>query len=127
MTWNDVLIEAVELVFKAVTALVIPYLAYLVGKKIKNDHAKELMHKAEEFVVQSVQMVQQTFVDSLKKEGKFDAQAQREAFKLCYDAWLTMANEEMKQVVTEEVGNLDSWLTALIEANVYAQKEIEAI
>lgn len=122
LSWNDIFIEIVNVAVKAVTMIVLPYLAYKFSEKIKNDHAVRLIKKGEEFVVKSVDMVQQTFVDSLKKEGKFNPDAQREAFKLCYENWMQMANDEIKLAISEEVGNLDTWLNTMIEARIAENK-----
>ena len=121
-TWNDVLIEAVNLLFKIVTVVAIPYLSYMVSRSIKNDKLKHLVNRGEEFVKKSVAMVQQTFVDSLKKEGKFDKDAQREAFRMAYETWMEMASEEVKEAIMEQTGNIDTWLNTMIEAQIYTDK-----
>lgn len=121
-TWNDVLIEAVNLLFKIVTVVAIPYLSYMVSKSIKSDKLKHLVNRGEEFVKKSVAMVQQTFVDSLKKEGKFDKDAQREAFRMAYETWMEMASEEVKEAIMEQTGNIDTWLNTMIEAQIYTDK-----
>lgn len=121
-TWNDVLIEAVNLLFKIVTVVAIPYLSYMVSKSIKSDKLKHLVSRGEEFVKKSVAMVQQTFVDSLKKEGKFDKDAQREAFRMAYETWMEMASEEVKEAIMEQTGNIDTWLNTMIEAQIYTEK-----
>ena len=121
-TWNDVLIEAVNLLFKIVTVVAIPYLSYMVSKSIKNDNLKHLVNRGEEFVKKSVAMVQQTFVDSLKKEGKFDKDAQQEAFRMAYETWMEMASEEVKDAILEQTGNIDTWLNTMIEAQIYTEK-----
>ena len=123
MTWNDVLIDAVNVAFKAIIMFAIPYLFAMIGKKIKNDHAKRLINKGEEFVLKSIDMVQQTFVESLKAEGKFDLEAQQKAYKLCYDRWMVMANDEVKAAILEEVGDLDAWLDTMIEAGIAQNKQ----
>jgi ferritin-like metal-binding protein YciE len=121
-TWNDVLIEAVNLLFKIVTVVAIPYLSYMVSKSIKNDNLKHLVNRGEEFVKKSVAMVQQTFVDSLKKEGRFDKDAQQEAFRMAYETWMEMASEEVKDAILEQTGNIDTWLNTMIEAQIHTDK-----
>ena len=121
-TWNDVLIEAVNLLFKIVTVVAIPYLSYMVNRSIKNDKLKSLVNRGEEFVKKSVAMVQQTFVDSLKKEGKFNKDAQREAFRMAYETWMEMASEEVKDAILEQTGNIDTWLNTMIEAQIHTDK-----
>ena len=123
MTWNDILIYVVNVAVKAVVTFAIPCLFAMWNKKIKNDHARKLILKGEEFVLKSIDMVQQTFVDSLKAEGKFDADAQKEAYKLCYNRWMTMASDDVKAAILEEVGDLDAWLDTMIEAGIAEKKQ----
>lgn len=122
MSWNDVLIEVVNLVFKAVIALMIPYVSSVIGNKIRNDHIRKLVEKGESFVTKSIEMVQQTFVEDLKKQGKFDAESQAIAFKQCYDNWMSMASDEIKCAIMNEVGDLDAWLETMIEAGIAEKK-----
>lgn len=120
--WNEVLIEAVNLLFKIVTVIVIPYASYLVTRSIKSDQAKKLVAKGEDFVKKSVAMVQQTFVDNLKAEGKFDLDAQREAFRRCYENWMEMAGEDIKDAILDLTGDIDTWLNTMIEAQIQYEK-----
>ena len=129
MTWMDVLISAVDTLFELVIVLVIPYLFSLLKKKIEaddkladNDKVEKYMVRAEEYIISAVSMVNQTFVGSLKAEGKFDAAAQKQAFMLAKDNWLKMMSEEMKEVVLEEIGDIDAWIANKIEAAVVAMK-----
>lgn len=122
MTWNDVLIDVVNMAFKVVTMLVIPYFAVKFTNKIKNDRVANLMKQGEDFVVMSVEMVQQTFVDNLKKQNGFNMDAQREAFKMCYENWMKVASDELKRVITEQVGDLDAWLNTMIESSIAENK-----
>ena len=125
MTWMDVLISAIDTLFDLVITLAIPYLFALLTKKINNDNRlannqkiRDYMYRAEDYLANSVAMVKQTFVDSLKAEGKFDIDAQKEAFGLAKDAWLKMMSEEMKNVVMAEIGDVDAWIKSKIEAAV---------
>jgi len=118
MTWNDVLIQAVNVVCQLIITTALPCLFVLIRKKINNDRVQNILADAEQFVVDSVQMVNQTFVDQLKKDGKFDAEAQATAFKMCFDNWMTMASDTMKEVIIREIGNLNEWLTTKIESAV---------
>ena len=118
MTWNDVLIEAVNIVFKVITMLVLPYLASQLAKQIENNRVKGLITKGEAFVKKSVDMVQQTFVEQLKKDGKFDAEAQQVAFKMAFDNWMKIASEDVKLALMDEVDDLNVWLDTMIEAQI---------
>lgn len=123
MTWMDVLIHLVDHVFEIIFVVLMPVLTYQVKKKIDNDKAVNLFEQAERYLYDTVTMVKQTFVDSLKAEGKFDADAQKEAFDMAFDAWKQTMSEEMKTVVVNMVGDLHTWAAAKIESMVVETKK----
>ena len=64
----------------------------------------------------------QTYVDALKKQGAFDAEAQKEAFKMTYDAVLQILTAEATQYLNAAVGDLNLYITQKIEAEVKLNK-----
>lgn len=64
----------------------------------------------------------QTYVDSLKKQGRFDTEAQKNAFQQTYDAVMLVLSEEIKQYIIETNGDLQIYLTQQIEAMVKNSK-----
>ena len=60
----------------------------------------------------------QTYVNALKKQGKFDAEAQKEAFRMTYDAVMDILSEEAVYYLTVFYGDLNVTLTELIEKEV---------
>lgn len=117
-TWMDVLIYVVEVLVGLVITVGIPYLIAFLKSKAKNEKVQKYIELAGTYLTDSVAMVNQTFVDSLKKEGKFDAEAQRAAFDMAAHAWLAMMSEEMKQVIIAEVGDFEAYIKTEIEAKV---------
>ena len=66
----------------------------------------------------------QTYVESLKKQGKFDAEAQKVAFNQTYEAVMCILSEEAKEYLNEAVGDLNLYITQKIEAEVQLNKPI---
>lgn len=64
----------------------------------------------------------QTYVDNLKKIGKFDAEAQKVAFEKTYNAVLAVLSDEVKKYIVETSGDLQIYLTQQIEAMVNNKK-----
>ena len=118
MTWMDVLIYVVEVLVGLVITVGIPYLFAFLKSKTKNEKAQQYIDLAQRYLSDSVAMVNQTFVEQLKKDGKFDAEAQKEAFNMAANAWLEMMSEEMKQVIIAEVGDFETYIKTEIEAKV---------
>lgn len=122
MEWNEILIYIIESIVGLIIAAVIPYVITLIKKKIDNQQVNEYIDIAEGIVTDCVYMTKQTFVDSLKKEGKFDAEAQAKAFEMCKEQILSLLNEEAKKAVISVYGDLEGYLKAAIETNVAVSK-----
>lgn len=123
MTWNEVLIEAVNLIFKIVTLIVIPMLYTKFSKKTDNEYLKYVLELSQTYFKKAVEMTQQTIVGSLKERGEFDPQAQYNAFMKAKDCYLAMLSDDMKQIIMKHVGDFDAYITTNIEANVLALKQ----
>ena len=65
----------------------------------------------------------QTYVDSLKKLGQFDQNAQVKAFNKTKDAVMGMLNDELKDFIVDTFGDLNEYLNTQIEATVSCTKE----
>ena len=64
----------------------------------------------------------QTYVDSLKAEGKFDTEAQKIAFNKTLDAVLAILSDDAKNYLTHIFGDLNVFLSNLIESQVKINK-----
>lgn len=101
---------------------------YLIAKrdeiksKTSNDTAKKYTDMVYDTVVKCVIATNQTYVESLKKEGVFTKEAQEEAFNRTMDAVLTILNQDAKDYIIETTGDLNTYLTQLIESEVNYQK-----
>ena len=65
----------------------------------------------------------QTYVESLKKQGKFDVEAQKEAFNMTSAAVLEILNAEAKEYLTQAIGVLNAYVAKKIEAEVNNNKK----
>lgn len=87
-----------------------------VAEKAKGQKYKRTLETIETSIRSAVLMVQQTFVDNLKKEGKFDSEAQAKALELAVKTATSQINDEMKKVIEELFGDIEEWLKTQIEA-----------
>ena len=90
--------------------------------KVENDTADKYIALLFETISDCVSATTQTYVESLKKQGKFDGEAQKVAFQMTFDAVMNTLTEEAKMYLTEIYGDLNAYLTTKIEAEVKAQK-----
>lgn len=119
---NEILLNILSVV---VTAVILPLISYAgarlvtyLNSKIKDANAKILLTTATDIVINAVRSVFQTYVDSLKASGSFDAQAQTQALTKAKDIALSQMTEEVKTFIDKNYGSIDAWLTTTIEATI---------
>lgn len=107
------------------------YVIALINEKIgaiteeKNDVLfTKYMTMLQETVTDCVLATNQTYVDSLKAEGKFDLEAQKIAFQKTYNAVMAILSDDAKQYLISAIGDLDKFVTDKIEAQVVAVKAV---
>lgn len=117
-----VLVPAVPVLLKILYNFVVAYTAEK-SEKIENEKVRGYVNDAVKAVMTAVTSTFQTYVDSLKKQGKFDEEAQKIAFNTARDTALLMLTQDMRDAVTTLYGDFDTWLTKTIEQLVLANKE----
>lgn len=107
------------------------YLIALMNEKIgaitaeKNDVLfTKYMTMLQDTITDCVLATNQTYVNSLKAEGKFDMEAQKLAFQKTYDAVMAILSADAKEYLTTAIGDLDKFVTDKIEAQVVAVKVV---
>ena len=125
-----------EIVIQIIQVCVIPLLGILtkylvdyltakrneINSKTDNETAQKYTNMIYQTVVDCVIATNQTYVDSLKAQGKFDAEAQKKAFNMTLTAVLSILNDEAKEYLTAIYGDLNTYITKQIEAAVNKNK-----
>lgn len=125
-----------ELVYDIFKACIIPMLGVLTYYAIKWLNAKEeetIAHVDSELADKYISLLfetirdcvsatTQTYVESLKSQGKFDAEAQKTAFQMSFDAVMQVLSEDAQLYLSTIYGDLAAFITTKIEAEVKAQK-----
>ena len=91
--------------------------------KLDNDVSKKYAEMITNTVIDCVIATNQTYVEALKKQGKFDENAQKVAFEKTFNAVLGILSEEAKNYIKETTGDLNLYLSQLIEAEVNKAKK----
>ena len=119
---NNILLNIISVI---VTAIILPLISYLglrfttyLNNKIKDEKAKTLLTKATQIVTNAVRSVFQTYVESLKAEGKFDEHSQNVALKKAKDIVQAEFSDDIKNFISENYGDLTEWITNQIEATI---------
>lgn len=89
---------------------------------VNNKFAQTCIQNAATAVCNAVQSVNQTYVDALKEADNFDKEAQTIAFNKALTAAKKALTHETILFIRETFGDLDSYLSTLIEAQVRSQK-----
>ena len=91
--------------------------------KVENEKISNTLDQVVSMVLDCVEKVNQTYVDSLKKNGKFTKEASEKAFKMCKETALAMLSEDAKKIIAMVYGDVDTYLDTLIEATVRQLKK----
>lgn len=86
-----------------------------INAKIGNDKLAGAINKAGDIILAAVETTNQNFVDQLKKDGKFDREAQEQAFKNTLDLVYKLLSEEAKELIEDAFGDLETYLRVIIE------------
>ena len=125
MDWMNILEQVFNIILfplmgVAATALIVFITAKT--KELKEKHNNELFSKyadmLEQTIISCVIATNQTYVETLKKEGKFDAEAQKIAFDKTFSAVITILSDDAYNYLSKAIGDLEEYIINRIEAEV---------
>ena len=129
MDWMMILSQLFEIVIFPLLAIGTVYLISLIKVKIQelkqkkdNEMYTKYLGMLETTIIDCVISTTQTYVEALKKEGKFDANAQKIAFTKTYTNVMTILNKDAKKYLEEAIGDLETYVYNKIEAEVHLTK-----
>lgn len=122
MNWSEVVISVVSIIVTALASWGVTELTRLINSKIKDANAKEMLSSAVTTVSDVVKQVYQTYVEALKGQNAFTAEAQKEALAKALETIEAVLPEKVKAYLTNNFGNMEAWLTTQIEAAIYSLK-----
>ena len=93
--------------------------------KIENETEKKYLQMLNDTITDCVMATTQTYVDSLKKQDAFTADAQKMAFTMTYTSVMNLLTQEAQEYLTEAVGDLNLYITQKIEAEVNMNKSFK--
>jgi hypothetical protein len=122
--WFNYILTALGIGMAGLITWLFATLQVWLSAKIKNEKIKQVSNLVLDLVRDSVLYVSQTFVDQLKKDGKFDEVAQKESFERALKRIKDNLTEESTKLLTELYGDIDKWLGTQIESIVRMNKPI---
>ena len=111
------------------TCIILPLISFLgiklsqwLSTKIKDEKAAALFTKAVDIVTNAVRITFQTYVESLKNSGSFGKEEQLIAFEKAKAIIVSELTEDLKTFITQNYGDLQTWISNQIEASIYELK-----
>lgn len=129
MEWLPLLYEILQICVIPLLGVLTAYLVKFINMKsveiqanVDNDMADKYIAMVADTVSACVIATNQTYVEALKKNNAFTAEAQKEAFNLTYNAVMAILTNEAKEYLAEIYGDVAAYITNKIEAEVNISK-----
>ena len=130
MDWMNLLYDIFDLCIIPLFGVLVAYIVKYINAKGNEIAANVDSELASKYIVMLTTTIadcviatNQTYVEALKKEGKFDKDAQAKAFQMTYDAVMDILTDDAKEYLANFYGDLTLYLTKRIEAEVVANKK----
>lgn len=131
MDWMEMLQKIFEVCIIPLLGILTTYLVMFIRQKSKelqettdNEIYKKYIELLQDTIVRCVIATNQTYVEALKNKNAFDKDAQEKAFKMTYDAVMAILTDDAKVYLSNVLGDLEIYITKLIEAEVNVNKII---
>lgn len=129
MDWQQIITTILEIciipLLGILTKMLVTYLqtkSKELASKTDNETTEKYIKMLTETITSCVVSTNQTYVETLKNKGEFTVEAQKAAFKDTYENVLKILSEDCKDYLQEAFGDLETYITNRIEAEVKAQK-----
>ena len=130
MDWLSILQQIFELciipLLGIITKFAIDYIAQKkeqIKAQTNNELAQKYLDILNDTIAKCVTATNQTYVESLKEQNAFDADAQKEAFNKTYNAVIETLGDEANKYLPMVIGDLQTYITERIEASVKESKQ----
>lgn len=123
MNWQTFLWWLLGFVVTGILSFAGERLVAWLNTKIKNEKLLAIINKAISTVQNVVQATYQTFVESLKAEGKFDKEAQKKALNQAVTAAKAQLSTEFTNYLTENNIDVEEWIVTQVESTIYELKK----
>jgi hypothetical protein len=123
----NIILSAVSIAVTGLASWAVGLLISWMNKKIKDQTLAKHLTAITQIVTDAVMNVFQSFVETLKNNGKFDEAAQKEAKDRALDIIMKQLTPELKDYITTNFGDLTEWLSNKIESVIYGLKATNKI
>lgn len=125
--------EIITIILQGFIAIIVTALTAIVGtlgkayaemllNRIEDQKKKDAIKQGLQILAASVGSVQQTYVDELKAQDKFDKDAQIAALTKAKNQAMDLMNKQVKEALASQYGDVDAFMNTFIE-NLIAQNK----
>lgn len=118
----NIILSAVSLIVTGLVGWGVKAFTKWVSSKIEDKTVANHLIQITTIITDAVQSIFQSFVENLKKDGKFDKATQQEAKNAALNIINNQLTPELKDYITKNYGDLTSWLSNKIESAIYGLK-----
>ena len=129
MNWTEILQEIIQVCVIPVMGVLTTYLVILIKNKTKqitdktnSDLADKYINMLSDTIQTCVIATNQTYVNNLKKENMFNAEAQKTALSMTADTVKQILSADAQEYLTATYGDLNALIMQKIEAEVVKNK-----
>ncbi len=127
MEYLDEVIKAILIpVLPLITIMITLYVRKNIDKlqeDIQNEKMNNYLNMLDKLVFEAVNAVNQTFVNSLKSEGQFTKEKQREAFRIAKERILRKISKQGEEILREISGDFETMVEDMIDSYIIELKE----
>ena len=117
--WQEILIPIISAIATCLGSWLVAVVTKWINTKIKDKSTADMLTSLLAIVTDAVKTVYQTYVESLKDAGTFDATAQAEAKAKATALISSKLTDDMKSYLTEHYGTADAYVSEAIEKAIY--------
>lgn len=119
----NIVLSAISIVITALASWGVGVFITWMNSKIKDQTLARHLTAITRIITDAVMNVFQSFVQTLKTQGKFDEAAQKEAKQRAMDIILKQLTPELTKYIEDNHGDVQDWLNNKIEAVIYDLKQ----
>lgn len=118
MNWGEIGTQLIIGIIGVVISGLGIFITYLINKYVNDAKLKTILSSLNSLVQNSVLETYQTYVEAIKKAGKFDAEAQKQALERCLALIKVNMPKELETWLKANYSDVESYLKSLIEAQI---------
>ena len=115
----NIILAAVSIIVTGLASWGVAAFTTWINSKMKDKKMANLLSTALNIVADSVKRIFQEFVEALKKEGKFNEAAQKEAKEAAMREIQSKLTPELTEFIQNNFGDIKAWISEQIEVAIY--------